>query len=175
MQWMVSENAGFADHLLMSPTPAASAQLKSLGRLTVRPVLRHLTSELSRLYLQTWGTVQIVLGALFFFFLLFGTSQGKLPLGAALLLFGIAVFQRVLITRELVSVGRALDFAANPSARAQLALQALQNGYTGTEIGKWILQLILAAGLIWQRGGRSGSSRDKVDLIDKSYDRHIDR
>src|SRR5664279_4497832 len=115
MQWVASENTSGAENLLMRPSVDAAAYLKTLGRAQIGPLVQYLAAEENRALYETWGMVQIVLSGLFFFFLLFGTRLGKAPLAMALLLFLIAVAERVVVTPGMSMVGRATDFAADPS------------------------------------------------------------
>jgi hypothetical protein len=175
MQFVAAENAAAADSLLTRPSAAAADYLKTLGRTPIGPLAHYLAAEQNRALFETWGTVQIALAAGFFFFLLFGTRQGKIPLALALLLFLIAVGQRTVITPYIATVGRVMDFAADPSHRARAAREVLNYGYTLSELVKWLLAAGVAGSLIWQRGGRSNDSRHQVDMVDKANYRHIDR
>jgi len=175
MQWVVANNVSSAESLLTRPSAAAAAYLKTLGHVQLAPLADYLAAEQNRSLFENWGMIQIAVSALFFFFLLFGTRQGKVPLALALLLFLVAVGERVLVIPEMNMVGRATDFAAASSHRIQLESRALNYGYMAAELAKWVLAAGVAGFLIWQRGGRSVDSRHKVDLIDKTNYRHIDR
>jgi hypothetical protein len=175
MQYVAANNAGAPDSLLMRPTAAAAAYLKTLGHAPVAPLARYLAAEQNRSLFETWGMVQIAVAAFFFFFLLFGTTQGKIPLALALAMFLIAVGERAAFTPEMAAVGRATDFAADPSHRVRAAREVLNYGYNLAELAKWVLAAGVAGFLIWQRGGRSTDSRHQVDMVDKADYRHIDR
>jgi hypothetical protein len=174
MQWAAASNVNSANELLMRPSAAAAAYLKTLGRAPIAPLAYYLAAEQNRSLFETWGMVQIVMSALFFFFLLFGTREGKIPLALALLLFLIAVGERSAIIPEMNMVGRASDFAADPSHRVRLMRQALDYGFMTAELTKWILAAGAAGFLIWRRSRRSLDSRHQVDLVDKANYRHID-
>ena len=175
MLWVVADNAAAADHLLLSPNANAAAYLKTLGRTQLSPLAHYLANEQNRSLLETWGTVQIVLGASFFFFLLFGTHQGKAPLVVALLMLIIVIGERVAIAPGMELVNQRTAFNPDPSQRARTVTNALNYGYQMAEWGKFALGAVAAVILIWQEKRRSLDSRNQVDLIDKANYRHIDR
>src|ERR1035441_1442758 len=80
MLWVAAESFGSVDRLLAQPHPVATAQFKALGRADARLLLRYQVAEQNRWYFQTWETAQIVIGVLFFFFLLFLTRENKFAL-----------------------------------------------------------------------------------------------
>jgi hypothetical protein len=136
--------------------------------------MRYAAEEQARWYSETWGSAQIVLAVLFFAFLLFGTSEGKLSLGLALLMFVVAVLQRAVFCPQIAAVGQAMDFVADPGSGLRAQMQVWSYGYTLAELSKWGVGLILARSLLWQRGGRSLDSREQVDAVYKANHRHID-
>src|SRR5215831_6530704 len=78
MAWVATENFRSVDRLMDSPNPMASLEFRTLGPQASRLLLRYAASEQNRYFFETWETVQILLGVLFFFFLLFGTHEDKL-------------------------------------------------------------------------------------------------
>jgi hypothetical protein len=179
MQWMASSNVNAVEGLLLRPRPDAAAYLKTLGHPSILPaqilpLAQYLAAEQNRSLYQTWGMVQIAVSALFFFLLLFGTKLGKLPLALALFLFVIALGERLVITPEMDMVGRAADFATDPSHRVRLAREALGYGYSVAELAKWFLAAGVAGILIWPGSGRSVHSRQQINVIDKTNYRQID-
>jgi len=174
MQWVAGENVAAVDALLLHPNADAAAYMKTLAQAPIGPLARFLAAERNRSLYETWGAVQIVVSAIFFFFLLFGTRMGKVPLALALGLFLLVLAERLLLTPEIEMVGRATDFTADPSRRIHLMREAVGYGYTAAEVAKWVLSAAIAAFLIWQRG-RSVDSRHEVDVVDKANYRHIDR
>jgi len=111
--------------------------------------------------------------ALFLMFLLFGTREGKTQLGFAVLLFLVCVFQRFLLTPEVTALGRITDFASAAGYHARL--RVIHAAYWGFEFGKWGLQALLAAMLVFAGRRPSGHSGQKLDLVDKADHRHIYR
>lgn len=175
MLWVAADNVAAADRLLLAPNAYAAAYLKTLGRTPLTPLTHYLANEQNRSLLESWGIAQIVLGSLFFCFLLFGTRLGKFPLVVALLMLLIVIGERVAITPELTLVGQHNDFNVDPSHRARFAGDALNYGYKMAEWAKFALGAVAAIFLIWQENRRSLHSRNQVDTIDKADYRHINR
>lgn len=175
MLWVVADNAAAADHLLLAPNAYAAAYLKSLGHVQLSPLAYYLANQQNRSLLETWGVVQIVLGAVFFFFLLFGTRLGKLPLAVSLLMLLIVIGERVGIAPGMELVGQHNAFNPDLSQRAVLASDVLNYGYKTAEGAKFALGAVAAGLLIWQGRRRSLDARNEVDVIDKANHRHINR
>src|ERR1039458_388059 len=164
MAWVATQDLRSADRLAAHPDLAAALQLKSLGANRPLPFLRYLAAEQTRYNLETWGTVQLFVGSFFFFFLLFGTNQGKFSLTLALLMALIAFGQRLVLIPEILSRGRAMDFLAQIPVRQQTQLNVLHYAYSLSEAVKGGLGLILAGILIWRKGDRSLNARQEVQM-----------
>jgi hypothetical protein len=175
MLWVAADNSAAANRLLVAPNASAAAYLSTLGRAQLAPLAHYLATQQNRLLFETWGVVQIVLGSLFFFFLLFGTRLGKFPLAVAAVMLLIVIGERIAITPGMEMVGRVTDFDSDPSHRARLARDVLNYGYGMAEWIKFALGTVAAVLLIWQENRRSLHSRNQIDLVDKSDYRHIDR
>src|ERR1035441_10368822 len=106
MQWLATNNSDSVNSLLTRPSSAAAVHLKSLGHAPIQPLAHYLAEEQNRSLFETWGMAQIAVSAAFFFFLLFGTRQGKAPLALALLLFLVAVGERAVVIPQMNMVGR---------------------------------------------------------------------
>ncbi len=175
MAWVATQNLRSVDRLAAHPDLAAALQLKSLGANQTLPLLRYLASEQTRNNLQTWGSVQLFVSSFFFFFLLFGTNQGKFSLALALLMALIAFSQRLFLIPEILSRGRAIDFVAQAPVYQQTQLDVLHYAYSLTEVVKGGLGLLLAGILIWRTGGRSLNAGQEVQMVDKADHRHVNR
>ena len=175
MLWVAANNSASADRLLLAPSAAASAYLKSLGHVPLRPLAQYLAAEQNRSLFEIWGVVQIALAAAFFFFLLFGTRVGKFPLALALLMLIVVVGERVALVPGMEMVGRATEFNLDPSQRARFARDALSYGFSMAEWAKFAMGAVMAVFLLWQQTRRSLDSRHQVDMVDKTDHRHIDR
>ena len=175
MAWVATQDLGSADRLTAHPDLAAALQLKSPGANQARPLLHYLAAEQTRNNLQTWGSVQLFVGSFFFFFLLFGTNQGKVSLALALLMALIAFGQRLFLIPEILSRGRAMDFMAQIPANQQTQLGVMHYAYSLTEVVKGGLGLILAGILIWRTGVQSLNAGQEVQMVDKADHRHVNR
>jgi hypothetical protein len=148
--------------------------IHEIGPARARQLLEYQAAEQVRTGMETWHTVEILFGVFFFLFLLFATHEGRFSLMLALLMLAAAVAQRALVTPELVSLGRSLDFVPSPPA-AELSHQAaMRVVYASIELGAWALGALLAARLILRRHGRSADAGFELDGVNKTDHRHID-
>jgi TctA family transporter len=117
---------------------------------------------------------QIIMGGLFFFFVLFATSENKFALSVVLVMIAGVLVQRFLLTPGMISLGRMIDFVP-PDAPSGERTQfwVLHSWYWGVEVVKWVLGLVLAARLISRRSRRSGHARQQIDMVDKANHRHV--
>src|ERR1039457_6683798 len=94
MACIATENLSSVDRLLGRPHPVVTAEFKELGRANARLLLAYQVSEQNRWYLASWETAQIVMGTLFFSFMLFATGENKVSLLLVLLMLAGALLQR---------------------------------------------------------------------------------
>ena len=107
---VATENFFTIDRILdAQPHPAFNAALEKLGRPQARELLRYLSSELNRLYFQFWNIGQLAIGILALWLVgkVPGAEKSKWSIVAML---GIVLFLTIVITPQIVSVGRAIDF-----------------------------------------------------------------
>ncbi|MBZ5626400.1 MAG: hypothetical protein LAQ69_48125 [Acidobacteriia bacterium] len=176
MQWISTENIRAVDRLLDHPNPAAILQFRTLGSQGTRLLLDYQAAEQNRFYFESWEVVQMILGSFFFFYLLFGTREDKFSLLMALLMLMAVVAQRFLLTPEISSLGRVLDFApADVYASGKRKLMIVKSAYDAVELTKLGIGVLLGAWLIMGRRRRSGDVRQELDLINKANYRHINR
>jgi hypothetical protein len=152
MAAVATQNFRSVDRLLAKPEPPARQQLDKLGRDAARALLRYQVAEQNRLYFETWGMLEIVIGFVLLMVLLFGSSETNLTLLLALLMLLIALVQRLVLTPEIVILGRIIDFvpAAQPSAE-RVQFWMLHATYSSIEVLKWGLGLVLTARLLFRR------------------------
>jgi hypothetical protein len=174
MAWVAAESLSSVDRLLAQPHPVATAQFKALGRADARLLLRYQVSEQNRWYFENWETAQIIMGVLFFFFVLFATSENKFALSVVLVMIAGVLVQRFLLTPGVISLGRMIDFAPNAPSGERTQFWVLHSWHWGVELVKWGLGLALAARLIARRSRRSGHVRQELNLVDKADHRHVD-
>jgi hypothetical protein len=173
MAWVATESFRSVDRLLAKPSPAALLSIKTLGPVGARLLLRYQASEQNRWLFEAWGTVQLIGGAGFFLFLLFGTREGKYPLILVLVMLMVVLLQLFLLTPAMISLGRLVDFLPldRPSGERN-RFWVLHTGYGITEALKWAVALLLGARLM-RRRGRSGDAREYLDVVDKADHRHV--
>jgi hypothetical protein len=176
MGWMGADSFRSVDRLLMRSAPEAAPYVKALGPDAARKFLRYQVSEQNRAGFVNWETAQIFYGMAFFFYLLFLTKEGKVPMSLVLLMLLVVMVQRFMLTPELIATGRNLDFAPLDSmATERNQFWVLHSAYMGSEVLKGGVGLALALKLAFAPRGRSGDSRKKLDPIDKRDHRHVNR
>jgi hypothetical protein len=174
MAWVAGESFGSVDRLLARPHPVATAQFKEVGRADARLLLRYQVAEQNRWYFENWEVAQIVIGALFFFFVLFATRENKFALLLILLMIAGVLVQRVMLTPAMISLGRMIDFVPSDTPSGdRTQFWVLHSWYWGVELVKLILGLALAARLVSHRSGRSGDARQEFNVVDKANHRHV--
>jgi hypothetical protein len=175
MAWVAGGSFGSVDRLLARPHAVATAQFKALGRAEARLLLRYQVAEQNRWYFENWEGMQIVMGALFFFFVLFATRENKFALLLILLMIAGVVVERFMLTPAMISIGRMIDFVPSDTPSGdRTQFWVLHSWYWGVELAKLILGLTLAARLITRHSGRSGDARQEFNMIDKANHRHVD-
>jgi hypothetical protein len=164
------------DRILLEPSPGASPELKNMGHETARMLLRWEAGEQNRRMFEIWETAQIAMAMAVIFILLFGSTEGKYALSLALVLLVLVIVQRFLLTPMMVSLGRLVDFVpVNARSPERIKFQVLHMGYAGLESFKCLVCLLLAGKLLVRTRRKSGQSAGDVDVIDKSYHRHVNR
>jgi hypothetical protein len=129
------------------PNPAFTAAIEKLGEPEGRFLLMYLSSELNRLFFQVWGLIQIGIGilALWFVVRIPGANTPKILIVSML---GISLLFAGVITPQIVSVGRSLDFVPRVPAPPQLRTFGLLHAvYTVLDGIKLILGIIVTAWL----------------------------
>jgi hypothetical protein len=159
------------NRLLTHPDPVLKLQIKTLGSGDARLLLEYQAARQSRWYFEVWALAQIVLGGVFFFFMLFATGEGKVSLLLALFLFAEVLGQQVLLVPGLLSLGRLAG--EGPVFSGEAARTLADGGYWAVEILKLATALALGFRLIRQRHAPSGHARKKLDLVDEANHRHV--
>ena len=162
--------------VLAQPDDAVAERVKTLGAHETYLLMGRIAWEQRQRTTENWESIQMLVGMGFFFFMLFGTHQGKLPLGMGLLLVGIVALERFLLTPEVLSLGRAAGLAPSPALSGEdMRRTVLSSTHLGFEIAKWIVQAALGAVMIVRRGHRSGDAGEKLQVVDKPNHGHINR
>lgn len=175
MTFIAADSANTAGRILLDHGPAASLRIKTMGQNEARAMLAYAVRQQTRWWLTEWENVELVLGAGFFFYLLFGTREGKLVLFVTLGIYALALFQRFFALPQILDLGNLTDFVPeNAAIPERHQLTAVQTTFIGVEIFKVLLGIGL--GTYWiALTRRSSHVRNQVDLVDKSDYRHVDR
>ena len=174
--WLERGDFETIGEVLAQPDDAVAQRMKALGAHETYLLMGRVAWEQRQRTTENWESVQLLAGMGFFFFLLFGTHQGKLPLGMGLLLVGIVALERFLLTPEVLSLGRAAGFASGSALSAEdMRRMVLSSTHQGFEITKWIVQAALAAVMIVRRAHRSGGAGDQFQVVDKPNHGHVNR
>jgi hypothetical protein len=149
MFFVATQNFRTVDRILGNPGAEAAGPLGAVPAATLRPLLRHWSSELNRLYFLAWGVAQIVLGL--GVVVLVRGERVQVTLAAAMLVLVIGLL--LFVTPQITEVGRALDFVSrNPLPPASAPVMAkfwkLHAAYTGLDSLKVLLGFVLA----WKLG-----------------------
>jgi hypothetical protein len=176
MALVATQNFRTVDRLLLDPNPAISQELRTMGHDVARMLLRWEAGEQNRILFEIWETAQLALGMAVFFVLLFGSTESKYSLFMSLAMLVIVIVERFLLTPMIVSLGRLIDFVP-PSAHSveRIKFTVLHSGYAGTEVLKFLIGLILSVKLMIRSRRRSSQFAGDVNVVDKTYHRHVDR
>ena len=172
--WLEREDFQTIQDVIAQPDPAVAARVKALGAHETYLLMGRVAFEQRERTVGNWESIQLLLGLGFFFFLLFGTREGKLPLAMALLLVGMVALERFLLTPEVLSLAR-LSGIATGHAEADTRAMLLGSIRAGFEIAQWIVQVALAAVLIVRRSRSSGGAGNQFHVVDKSDHGHVNR
>ena len=176
MALVATQSFRTVDRILLDPSPGAAPELKTMGHETARMLLRWEAGEQNRRMFELWETGQVAMAMSVLFVLLFGSTEGKYALTLSLLLLVLVLAQRFLLTPLMTSLGRLVDFVPpNTRSPERIKFQVLHMGYAGLEIFKSLLCLLLAGKLLVRTRRKSGQAAGEVDVIDKTYHRHVNR
>jgi hypothetical protein len=167
MATVATQNFRSVDRLLARPAVPAARQMQKLGPVAARTLLRYLVSEQNRTYFETWGILEMAIGGLLLMVLLFGSTERAFTLLLAALMLLIVLIQRLVLTPEIVDLGRTIDFvpAARPSPE-RAHFWVLHSIFSGLELLKWALAFFLTAKLLFR--GRRTSADPALDIKGRS-------
>lgn len=172
MAWYGARSFGTVESIMSQANPAFVAQTKALGPAATRLVLRYAVAEQSRWLFRSWENMQIGMALMFFCYLLFGTREGKVTLGVMLVMLGLTLVQRLLISPELGTTSRIMEYVPGDLAAQERArFWLLHNAYLTVEAVKAGFGLIL--GVIVMSGRRSVDPLNQFNMIDKANHRHV--
>jgi hypothetical protein len=159
MTWVTLESFKPAPHVIEARDPHLNGRQPATAPESVQKVLAYGVRQQVGSWLEGWGSGEIAIGAFFFFYLLFGTREGKLTLGLSLIPLAAAAVQRVLITPQLIYLGGKSEVAPE--------LGPVRVGFILVEAIVLCSGAILAALLIGRQHGREGLTLEQVGAIRK--------
>jgi len=144
MAMVAALNFRTVHRVLSQPTPQAGQALSSVPAGVRRPLLRHLVSELNRLFFRTWGAAQLALAlALLVLLIARGSTTAVLALAVAVL--AIVAVELFAITPSVVTLGRVMDFLPRDNPPPQMArFGRLHAAYSLLDLAKLVMLCLLA-------------------------------
>jgi len=152
MDMVATQNFRSVDRLLAAPSPQLAERIQTMGgHDAARMLLRHQVAEQNRWYFETWEQIQIVLGVALVL-VLFGAGRDRWMLVLTILMVGIVLIMHFFLTPEITRLGRAIDFVPPGTSSAdRTRFWTLHGAYSGSELMKLGLGIVLAALLIFRR------------------------
>ena len=171
MAYFGARSFGTPDRVINGSNPGFVMQTKPLGNAT-RAVLKHQVAEMNRWLFQSWENIQIGIGVFFFCYLLFGTMEGKITLGLALLMLILTAVQRIGMSPALSVMGGTLDYLPQETIASEKAkFWLLHSAYIGVELVKLGLGAIVCAIVLTK--SRAVDPLNQFNMVDSSKHRHV--
>lgn len=172
-----SANSWMADTILASPDAPLAGIVKQSGYDTVRKVMMHEASEVTRFLFSGWGWIQLTL-AIAVLGMLLSLKLGPVHLAAGALALLMTLAMHFLLTPQITGLGRVLDFIpANGMIAERSRLASLAGFYKFSQS----LVMLVSAGLlvVFLRRTRSrrlsGVVLNQVNAVDNTNDAHVNR
>lgn len=151
MWFLAGRSFSTSDRVLNNGNPQFRAATQPMAPEQTRVVLRHLASEINRTVFCAYGWGQIVLGALLLFLLSRQAPHDTVALALAGCMFVLVLVLALVITPQIVSLGRSIDFLPrNPPPPGFRRFWMLHGAFTGLDgvkllaglalLGRWILK-----------------------------------
>ena len=119
MAIVAAENFYTIDRLLAGSTSSGFRSLvERLGQPEARELLRHVSSELNRLFFQLWNAAQLIMGLALLWAAGRDPSRRKTRWGVIAMLVTVAAM--IGMTPAIMSIGRSLDFTPRNPPPPQL-------------------------------------------------------
>lgn len=149
MAIVATENFWTIDRLFAArANPAFVAAVEKMGDEEARALVHYYSSELNRLYFQVWGLAETGIG-IFVLRCIVALPKSSKAKWMVVSMLGITLVFAALITPQIVSVGRALDFVARDPAPPELRTFGLLHAvYTVLDGIKLILGILVALSVI---------------------------
>ncbi len=145
LMWFVAAGSfSTVDRVLRASDSRFNESTRSMSRDQTRSVLRYLASEINRNCFRAYGWSQVVLGALLLFLLLRQTPRDATALVITAALLGLVLALTLIVTPEIVSLGRSLDFVPrDPAPPGMARFRMLHATFTALDGVKFMAGLAL--------------------------------
>jgi len=132
------------DAILSSSNPQVAETAKVLGTDQLRMLLRHSASEINRTYFRTYGWAQLILGLVVLGLLWCQSPRDTFSITVVGVMLGLAFILTLLITPQMITVGRSIDFAPRtPPPPVMPRFWKLHGAFTGLDSVKLVAGLVL--------------------------------
>ena len=134
MWFAAGKSFSTVDRVLQSQNPQFVKITRPLDPADSRELLRNVAAEINRTLFGVYGWAQIVLGAILLFLMLRQTPRDSLAIAITCTMLVFVLILTLVITPEILSVGRSLDFVPRNPAPPELARFGMLHGaYTGLD------------------------------------------
>lgn len=151
MWYLAGRSFSTVDRVLGSSNPQFAEATRPLSPEQTRVVLRHLASEINRTIFRAYGWGQITLAALLLLLLWRQSPRDTVALVLAGSVFVVVVILALVITPQIISLGRSIDFLPRhpppPGFRQFWMLHGAFTALDGVKLfaglvllGRWILK-----------------------------------
>lgn len=110
MWFAATRSFATVDRIMQGDRPEFVEITKPLGEASTRMVIRHTASEINRSLFWGYGVLQIAFGGIVFLLVLKQQPRHTLDIGLAAEMLVLAVILTLVITPQVTSVGRSIDF-----------------------------------------------------------------
>ena len=167
MDIVAIQNFHSVDRLIAEPGTGAAAQVRSIGHDGTRLLLRRHAAEQNRWYFEHWERVQFGIALCLGLVLLFGVYPNKFRLLLCLLMFLIVATDRFVLTPEITTLGRALDYSPTYApSKDRDRFGTFHTLYSSLELAKLGIGFFLAGALLLRRRHDRGRFARNADALE---------
>jgi len=149
MTFVATQNFRTVDRILERPTPEAAPKLSAMDHDSTRMLLRHLSSELNRLYFMTWNAVQLLLAVVVLALMVRAGSRLETVLALTMLVIVVALLGG---TFRIIELGRTIDFVSRDPVPPEVArFGKMHAAYGVMEVVKLVIGVVLGFCLAQRR------------------------
>jgi len=148
MWFAAGKSFSTVERVLQSQNPQFLKITKPLSPADTRELLRNVAAEINRTLFGVYGWAQLVLGTVMLALLLRQTPRDSFAIAIACMMLVFVLILTLVITPQILSVGRSLDFVLRNPAPPDLARFGMLHGaYTALDG----IKLLAALGLLVRR------------------------